>query len=160
MEQPYRGGGGSSILVTGGTGTLGTNVVRHLRERGRQVRVLSRRQRAGTEGVEYVIGDLATGNGVAEAVAGVDVIVHCASAKKGDVDATRNLVKAATSANRLPHFVYISIVGVDGIPFGYFRAKLAAEKVVVDSDHPRPAPQPVCLHPGRPALRGLLHQGP
>jgi uncharacterized protein YbjT (DUF2867 family) len=134
MEQPYRGG--SPILVTGGTGTLGTNVVRHLRERGRQVRVLSRRQRAGTEGVEYVIGDLATGNGVAEAVAGVDVIVHCASAKKGDIDATRNLVKAATSANRLPHFVYISIVGVDGIPFGYFRAKLAAEKVVVDSGLP------------------------
>jgi uncharacterized protein YbjT (DUF2867 family) len=124
------------MLITGGTGRLGANVVRGLGERGCQVRVLSRKQRAGIEGVEYVVGDLATGTGVQEAVAGVEVIVHCASAKKGDVDATRNLIKAATAQRRLPHLVYISIVGADGIPFGYFKTKLAAEKLVADSGLP------------------------
>jgi uncharacterized protein YbjT (DUF2867 family) len=126
----------SPILVTGGTGTLGSHVVRRLRERGCQVRVLSRKQRAGSEGVEYVVGDLAEGRGVEEAVAGVDVIVHCASARKGDADATRNLVKAATAQGRLPHLVYVSVVGVNAVPFGYFQTKLASEKVVAESSLP------------------------
>ncbi len=126
----------SPILVTGGTGTLGSIVVRRLGERGCQVRVLSRRERAGSEGLEFVVGDLARGSGVEEAVAGVDVIVHCASATKGDAAATRNLVNAAMARGRQPHLVYISVVGVDAVPFGYFRTKLAAEKVVVESGLP------------------------
>jgi len=126
----------SPILVTGGTGTLGSNVVRRLRQRGCQVRVLSRKERAGSDGVECVVGDLTTGRGVEEAVAGVDVIIHCASARKGDADATRNLVNAAIAQTRLPHLVFISIVGVNRVPFAYFRAKLAAEMVVVESSLP------------------------
>jgi uncharacterized protein YbjT (DUF2867 family) len=100
------------------------------------VRVLSRKQRAGSQGVEYVVGDLIAGTGVEEAVAGVAVIVHCASARKGDLDATRNLIKAATAQRRPPHLVYPSIVGVDGIGFGYFKTKLAAERLVADSGLP------------------------
>jgi uncharacterized protein YbjT (DUF2867 family) len=126
----------SPILVTGGTGTLGTAVVRRLGDRGRPVRILSRKARADRDGVEYVVGDLSQRTGLDEAVAGVDVIVHCASATKGDADAARNLVKAATQAGRRPHLVFISIVGVEGVRFGYFQAKLAAEKVVVDSGLP------------------------
>lgn len=124
------------ILVTGGTGTLGVHVVARLTGRGRQVRVLSRKQRAGGEGLEYVMGDMVQGTGVAEAVAGVEVIVHCASAKKGDVEATRNLVKAARAQSVPPHLVYISIVGANGVPFGYFQTKLAAEEIVADSGLP------------------------
>ena len=75
------------ILVTGATGMLGTRVVQRLAERGSQVRVLSRRARASGENVEYVAGDLAKGTGLDEAVAGVDVIVHCASAQRGDATA-------------------------------------------------------------------------
>jgi uncharacterized protein YbjT (DUF2867 family) len=126
----------SLILVTGGTGTLGTRVVRRLVARGCRVRVLSRRTRAGDGGAEYVAGDLATGAGLAEAVVGVDVIVHCASASRGDVEAARNLVTAAGAGGARPHLVFISIVGVDGVRFGYFRAKLAAEGVVVESGLP------------------------
>jgi uncharacterized protein YbjT (DUF2867 family) len=126
----------SLILVTGGTGTLGTHVVQRLRQRGCRVRVLSRKVRTGTDGVEYVVGDLVKGIGVAEAVAGADVIVHCASASKGDVEATQDLVQAAKAQKPLPHLVYISIVGVSGIRFGYFQSKLAAEKIVTDSGLP------------------------
>jgi uncharacterized protein YbjT (DUF2867 family) len=125
-----------SILVTGGTGTLGTHVVRRLIDQGCQVRVLSRRERPGSDGVECMVGDLAKGSGVDEAVACVDVIIHCASASTGDAEATWNLVKAATAQATPPHLVYVSIVGVNGIPFGYFQTKLAAEKVVAESSLP------------------------
>ena len=124
------------ILVTGGTGTLGSYVVRLLCDRGSVVRVLSRKPRSGNEGVEYVVGDLARPAGVDEAVDGVDVIVHCASARKGDAAATRNLVTAAAGHGRRPHLVYISVAGVDTVPFGYFRAKREAEEIVTGSGLP------------------------
>jgi uncharacterized protein YbjT (DUF2867 family) len=53
----------SLILVTGGTGTLGRQVVAHLRDAGGKVRVLSRRSHPLGDGVEYVAGDLLTGEG-------------------------------------------------------------------------------------------------
>jgi uncharacterized protein YbjT (DUF2867 family) len=126
----------TSVLVTGGTGTLGSHVVRRLQERGCRVRVLSRKAPAGSSAAEFVAGDLVGDVGVDQAVADVDVIVHCASASRGDVEATRNLVRAAAGRSPRPHLVYISIVGVDGVRFGYFRTKLAVEQVVVESGMP------------------------
>ena len=126
------------ILVTGGTGTLGQQVVSRLREGGREVRVLTRRGRSGPDGVEFVTGDLATGEGLATAVRGAAIIVHCASQQKGDAEAARNLVRAVSNENEetSPHLVYISIVGVDRFPHGYFKAKLAAENVITGSGLP------------------------
>jgi NAD(P)-dependent dehydrogenase (short-subunit alcohol dehydrogenase family) len=54
----------SPILVTGGTGTLGCLVFARLRDAGCDVRVLSRRSRADKDGVQFVTGDLATGEGI------------------------------------------------------------------------------------------------
>jgi uncharacterized protein YbjT (DUF2867 family) len=62
--------GNASMLVTGGTGTLGRLVVPRLRDAGGPVRVLSRRGREPGEGVELVTGDLATGEGIDAAVEG------------------------------------------------------------------------------------------
>ena len=76
------------ILVTGGTGTLGQQVASRLRQAGRDVRVLSRRSRASQDGLVFVTGDLATGQGLAAAVQHVGTIVHCASNRKGDAQAT------------------------------------------------------------------------
>jgi uncharacterized protein YbjT (DUF2867 family) len=134
----------SSVLVTGGTGTLGRLVVPRLRDAGCQVRVLSRRRHDAADGIEFVTGDLLTGVGIEPAVDGAGTILHCAGSAKGDEDATRNLVRAASQAGAL-HLVYISVVGVDRIPiesgvdrtmFGYFGAKRAAERVVADSGLP------------------------
>ncbi len=126
----------SPLLVTGGTGTLGRLVVARLRSAGREVRVLSRRSRPPVDGVEYVVGDLVKDDGIADAVKGVSVVVHCASDKKGDEEAARNLVRAAATQSPAPHLVHVSIVGVDGLSFGYFRSKLASERVVADSGLP------------------------
>jgi uncharacterized protein YbjT (DUF2867 family) len=126
----------TAVLVTGGTGTLGTQVVRRLLERGCHVRVLSRRPPAAGAAAEFVAGDLVAGVGLDQAVADVDVIIHCASASRCDAEATRNLVRAAAARSPRPHVVPISIVGVGGVRFGYFRTKLAAEQVVVESDLP------------------------
>ena len=90
----------SDLLVTGGTGTLGRLVVRRLRDTGGKVRVLSRRGHEAGEGIEYVTGDLATGQGVEAAVDGAEVIVHCAGSNKGDEDKARNLVRAAARLQR------------------------------------------------------------
>lgn len=120
------------VLVTGGTGTLGRLVVDRLRDAGRPVRVLSRRHREPVDGVEMLTGDLRTGAGVADAVAGVEAIVHCASAWRGDEETTRRLVAAAEPTT--PHLVYISIVGVERVSMGYYRSKLAAERVLAFAD--------------------------
>ena len=107
----------SPILVTGGTGTLGRLVVRRLRDAGCNVRVLSRRSHEAEDGIEFVTGDLATGEGIEAAVDGAEIIVHCAGSAKGDEDKARNLVRAASRAGA-PHLVYISVVGADRIPIG------------------------------------------
>jgi uncharacterized protein YbjT (DUF2867 family) len=134
----------SPILVTGGTGTLGRHVVPRLRDAGCDVRVLSRRNHPPGDAVELLTGDLATGEGIEAAVAGVGTVLHCAGSSKGDEDMTRNLVRAASRAG-VRHLVYISVVGADRIPivsgidramFGYFGSKLAAERTVADSGLP------------------------
>ncbi len=105
----------SSILVTGGTGTLGRLVVRHLHTAGCEVRVLSRHSHESEPGIHYIAGDLLTGDGIDEAVEGVDAIVHSAGNFKSDAAMTRNLVQAARNAGD-PHIVFISVVGSDRIP--------------------------------------------
>jgi uncharacterized protein YbjT (DUF2867 family) len=129
------------ILVTGGTGTLGRQVVPRLRNAGRDVRVLSRHGRADEDGIRYLTGDLATGQGIEPAVDGVETIVHVAGTSRGDEVKARNLVRAASQAGAR-HLVFISVVGADRIPvtsridramFGYFASKRAAEQVVAGS---------------------------
>lgn len=134
----------SHILVTGGTGALGRHLVPRLREKGCEVRVLSRHPREAADGIQYVTGDLRKDEGVEAAVDGAEVIVHCAGSAKGDDEVARNLVRAAAQAGR-PHLVFISVIGADRIPvvgrldraaFGYFAYKLAAERIVSGSGLP------------------------
>jgi uncharacterized protein YbjT (DUF2867 family) len=123
------------ILVTGGTGTLGRVVVQRLVAQSRPVRVLSRGPPPAEPGpAEWAIGDLKTGRGVGAAVAGADVIVHCATGL-GDVGAAQHLIASARRAGS-PHLTYISIVGVDRTPAGYYKSKLKVERLVEHSGLP------------------------
>jgi uncharacterized protein YbjT (DUF2867 family) len=123
------------VLVTGAGGRLGRVVLPRLRAEGWTVRATSRRARTDAS-VDWVVVDLATGEGLAEAVAGVDAVLHLASSpnrarqtQRVDVLGTRRLVVAAGQAG-VRHLVYVSIVGVDRVPLPYYRHKLAAEQVV------------------------------
>lgn len=122
----------ATVLVTGGTGTLGAGIVRRLSEQGHEVRVLSRRPGAGTH-----TGDLTSGAGVLAAAAGVELVVHAASDThrlgRDDIDQTRNLLEAVAGAG---HLLYVSIVGIDRIPFAYYRRKLACEGLLASSRVP------------------------
>jgi uncharacterized protein YbjT (DUF2867 family) len=126
----------STVLVTGGTGTLGRHVVPLLREAGLKVRVLTRTAReSGDDGLEFVAGDLSTGAGVDTAVAGVETILHLAGGPKGDEKLAENLVAAAKGAGK-PHIVYISVVGADRESFAYFTQKRIAENIIAESGLP------------------------
>ena len=122
-----------NVLVTGGTGTLGRDVVMLLRQSGHRARILSRNPRGHVDAVQ---GDLKTGAGLSKALAGMDAIVHAASATREpmalratDVRGTRRLLELARDVN-IGHFVYISIVGIEGVAYPYYRIKIAAETLV------------------------------
>ena len=121
-----------TILLTGGTGTLGRLVTPRLRAAGHPVRILSRR---ADEPGEYVTGDLLKNEGIEDAVDGVDTVLHLAGGPKGDDVATENLARAAARAG-VRHLVFISVVGADRVPVGWLRTKLAAERAVADSGVP------------------------
>lgn len=118
------------ILVTGGTGTLGRAVVAALTTAGLPVRTLSRRP-----GPDRVVADLLVADHtLSDALSGVDTVVHLATTLRGrrDVVATRNLVAVAKDVR---HLVFVSIVGVDRVPLGYYKGKLAAEELVSTVPH-------------------------
>ena len=121
----------SNVLVTGGTGGLGKELVPRLLAKGHTVSITSRdASSTAPDGVTVYGVDLKSGQGLAEAVAGQDVIVHAASnvrgKKKVEVGGAGHLLSAIGDAK--PHLIYVSIVGVDRHHFGYYQAKWGAEQ--------------------------------
>ena len=116
-----------TIAIVGGTGTLGRKVAAELESRGHKVRPLSR------HAPEYRV-DLATGDGLAPALAGCDVVVDASNSSSRKpagvlVDGSRRLLAAEETAG-VKHHVCVSIVGCGEVPMGYYRAKTDQERVV------------------------------
>jgi uncharacterized protein YbjT (DUF2867 family) len=120
-----------TILLTGGTGRLGRHVAETLRARSLDHRILSRRPGDG-----HVVADLATGDGLAAALDGVDTVVHLATSRSKDIGQTRRLLDATAATVPGAHLIFVSIVGVDRIPFGYYRDKVASEQAIETSGVP------------------------
>src|SRR4051794_22268788 len=116
------------IVVIGGSGRVGSNVVRRLEAKGHETVPAS-----PATGVNTI-----TGEGLAEVMAGADVVVDVSNAPVWEdeavreffVTSTRNLV-AAEGAAGVGHHLAVSIVGADLLPdSGYLRAKVAQEAEV------------------------------
>ena len=119
------------IVVIGGTGLIGSQVVKRLGEHGHDAVPAS-----PNSGVNTV-----TGEGVKEVMQGADVLVDVSNSPSfADDDvmnffttATTNLTQAAREAG-VGHYVALSIVGADELPdSGYLRAKVAQERLVKES---------------------------
>jgi uncharacterized protein YbjT (DUF2867 family) len=122
------------IVVVGGTGLIGKKLVHKLRERGHEPLAAS-----PSSGVNTI-----TGEGLAEALAGAQVVADLANAPAWEDKAVleffetsgRNLL-AAEAAAGIGHHIALSIVGTDRTPDnGYFRAKVAQEKLIEASGIP------------------------
>jgi uncharacterized protein YbjT (DUF2867 family) len=140
-----------TVLVTGGTGHLGRDLVSRLKGSYR-VRVLARSPGSDSD-VEWIHGDLATGEGLADALAGSQTVVHAATlspaARRGyvvprdlwssppevDRDGTTRLLDQAAAAG-VGHILHVSIVGIDKPRVPYLRRKLEAEYLVRQSPVP------------------------
>ncbi|NVI92155.1 SDR family oxidoreductase [Actinomadura sp. BRA 177] len=123
------------ILVTGGTGTIGRQVVPLLRDAGRDVRVLTRHGREPADGVEYVTGDLLKNEGIEAALDGVEIVLHLAGSNKGDDEVARNLAQAV-ARTRVKHLVLISVIAADRVPLAWMKTQVETERAVVESGVP------------------------
>lgn len=122
------------IVVVGGTGLIGSQVVALVRDKGHEAVVAT-----PSTGV-----DTLTGEGLTEAVKGADVVVDVSNSPSFEAEAAldfftragRNLVAAEKEAG-VGHHVVLSIVGVDHVPdYGYYLAKVAQENAVRDGGVP------------------------
>ncbi|MFV0307084.1 MAG: SDR family oxidoreductase [Desertimonas sp.] len=124
-----------NVLVTGGSGMLGRVLVPLLQNAGHVVLVGSRHPR-GPGQVPYSFRhDVETLEGL---LVGTDTVVHLATnhqSLRADGEAAERLVKGCARSG-VGHLILVSIVGIDGHPFRYYRAKLAAEKVVANDEVP------------------------
>src|SRR5262245_21263253 len=122
------------IVVIGGTGLIGSKVVEKVRQKGHQAFAA-----APNTGVNTI-----TGEGLAEALAGAAVVVDVSNSPSFDEQAAmdffqtagRNLAAAEVGAG-VRHHVALSVVGTDRMQeSGYFRAKLAQERLIKSSPIP------------------------
>ena len=140
------------VLVTGGTGVVGTSAVTALRARGHALRVLTRHaDTAATDGdgdVEFWTGDVADAESIRGAAAGCDAVLHLvAIVDESPPSRTFESVNVAGTANVLaeaarssvPRFVFVSSLGAEHGRSGYHASKRAAEALVgladLDASH-------------------------
>jgi uncharacterized protein YbjT (DUF2867 family) len=142
------------VVVTGGTGPLGLEIVAGLRAQGATATAVSRRT-----GV-----DLTTGIGVRAALENADVIVHAASHKtryrKVVLDGTRRMITISNEHPDTPHLVFVSIVGCDRNPYPFYRARWASEIALERSGLPVTVVRATQFHILVESLARMFGHGP
>ena len=132
------------ILVTGGSGFIGSRVVARLADSGNGVRVLARGQRPAElpNRVETVNGDVLSGEGLSEAMSGIEKVIHTVAIIResggqtfeGVIRRGTERVVAAAKLAGVRKLVYISAIGAqDTLTYPYLRAKWWGERAVASS---------------------------
>ncbi|MET0543454.1 MAG: SDR family oxidoreductase [Variovorax sp.] len=122
------------VVVIGGSGLIGSRIVANLRQRGHEAVAAS-----PSTGV-----DTLTGAGLAQALAGAEVVIDVANSPSFEDEAAMNFFEtsgrnlfAAEKAAGVRHHVALSVVGTERLlASGYFRAKLAQERLIAASGIP------------------------
>src|SRR5215469_8214025 len=121
------------IVVIGGTGLIGSKVVERLKQKGHQAIAA-----APNTGVNTI-----TGEGLKEAMAGAQVVIDLANSPSFEdkavlefFETSRRNLRVAEAATGVRHHLALSIVGIDRTDNGYFRAKVAQEKLIETSGIP------------------------
>ena len=115
------------FLLTGGSGFIGSNLASRLVSRGHQVRALVRKTSVRRDlekaGATFAVGDLNTGDGIADALDGIDVVLHLAGVTKAlsedeyfrcNGEGTRRLAEALSRRERPARLVYCSSLAASG----------------------------------------------
>lgn len=125
------------VLVTGASGVLGRFVASALVERGHEVSAFNRRGVSLPAVVSHT-GDLTTGAGLADALAGVDCVVDCATlttmsrarSVRHFSAAGRHLSELGAAAG-VGHHVVVGIVNADVVPYPYYAGKVVQERIAL-----------------------------
>lgn len=125
----------SRILITGGTGRLGSVLTNQLLQLNHDVYVLSSQEHSTLPvPIKIIKGDLTTMASL-QYLGDYEVVVHCASNplhyRSVDVDGSINLLRALHK-HQPQHFIYVSIVGVERSINPYYLAKREVEKMIMD----------------------------
>lgn len=127
-----------TILVTGGTGTVGAEVTRHLAAAGQQVRALTRSPETASfpPGVTPVKGELADIDALRAGLDGVSGLFLLSAVSPDELTGTLLALDLAHQAG-LRNLVYLSVIHADRyLAPPHFAAKVAAERVIEDLDLP------------------------
>lgn len=128
----------SRICVAGGTGQVGREVVQQALAQGHAVAVLSRNPppegtATDADGATYFRGDVTTGEGLLESLAGADVVIDCLEGQSGEAlrqfAAGGALLMSAALEAGVSKAVLLSIVNCDQTSYGFYRSKADKERV-------------------------------
>src|SRR5687767_13149578 len=126
------------VLVTGGSGFVGSEIVEKLRQTGHRVRILARGKRAFSS-PNFIRGDILDSSSLDSALESISAVIHCVGIisefrqntfQRIHIDGTANLMKAASAAG-VRKFIYISALGTrHNARSRYHQSKWAAEEIV------------------------------
>jgi len=129
-----------NILITGASGTLGKALCKVMASHNIPFTAVSRREIDVTPPAKWVKADFNLGEGVNGLPRDIDTVIHLASNaadkySKSDPELTNDILKYSREIN-VSHFIYMSIVGIDRIPYPYYEQKLHSENLVISGNLP------------------------
>ncbi|GGK42911.1 epimerase [Deinococcus malanensis] len=152
-----------SVLVTGGTGLLGRQVIPRLLAEGATVRAIARRPGPQRPGLTWIQGDLHAPETMPRAMEGADTVLHLATQPlkaSADLDLAQRLLQSLPASD-VRHLVYMSITGLERMQRApYYREKLEIERLFGASGVPLTVQRSTQFHEFIAQLLQRLTVGP